>query len=264
MNKQRFIKTVLIVIIIGCFGYFAFYLINAKISDLASNNLSGIKKEDVGFDTDRDSVLKVESEHYVISKEDKVLSEYKNLYLKNENLIGWLKIDDTNIDYPVMQSLNGSGDYYLNHDFDGNEDRNGTLFLDDNCDVIDRSDNLIIYGHNMKSGQMFGGLTAYKSESFFESHKLVRFDTIYEKGMYEVAFVFQTKVYNEADITFKYYQFIEPNSKEEFESGVRQMKEMSLYDTGVDVEFGDKLISMSTCDYDETNGRFVVVAKKCE
>lgn len=257
MNYNRIIRSILLLIVIICFGYFAYYYLSAELKNKSSDKLSGMKET-----VETDSVLRTEDGHYVVTKEDKVLPKYKNLYLKNKNLIGWIKIDDTNIDYPVMQSVNGNGEFYLDHDYDGNEDRNGTLFLDDDCDALRPSDNLIIYGHNMKSGQMFGGLDNYKSESYFENHKLVRFDTIYTEGIYEVAFVFQTRVYSEADITFKYYQFIEPNSQEEFESGIREMREMSLYDTGVEVEYGDKLISLSTCDYDESNGRFVVVCRK--
>lgn len=261
MDRNTLIRTILVIIMVGCFGYLIFNQVNTKLHLLDSDSLSTLKKND-DLKADRSNVLSVESHHYEVKKEDRILSEYKSLYLKNKNLIGWLKIDDTNIDYPVMQSINKNGDFYLNHDFDGNEDRNGTLFMDDECDAMKPSDNLIIYGHNMKSGLMFGGLSKYKSQDYYEKHKQIRFDTIYKKGIYEIAFAFSTKVYSEADITFKYYQFIEPNSKEEFDSGIKEMAAMSLYDTGVKIEYGDELISLSTCDYDESNGRFVVVAKR--
>lgn len=241
-------------------GYVAFYYINATISQRKADKLSDIKTGDFTIREEEPKVFAQKVD--VVSLEPEVLDKYKTLYEKNKNLIGWLKIADTNIDYPVMQSLNGKGDYYLNHDFDGNEDRNGTLFMDNACDAMLPSDNLIIYGHNMKSGKMFGELTKYKSKDFYLAHSKIAFDTIYKRGTYEVMYVFNTHIYSEGEITFKYYQFIEPNSEEEFDSAMRSMASMSMYDTGVEAKWGDDLITLSTCDYDENDGRFVVVAKK--
>ena len=258
-------KTFLILIVAACAIYLTWYYVSAHIKSRHADELAEMREKKLQqLDENKGDVLKIDTEHYVVKKEDVVLEKYKSLYLKNKNLIGWIKIDDTNIDYPVMKSINGNGEFYLDHDYNGNEDHNGTLFMDDKCDPIGPSDNLIIYGHNMKSGQMFGELDNYKSESFYQKHKYVCFDTIYSEGIYEVIFAFQSKVYSEADITFKYYQFIEPNSKEEFDSGIEAMRQMSIYDTGAEVEYSDQLITLSTCDYDESNGRFVVVCKRVD
>lgn len=189
-----------------------------------------------------------------------VLEEYKLLYNKNKKLIGWLKIDDTNIDYPVMQTNNN--EYYLDHNINQEKDRNGALFLDKNCNVVKRSTNLIIYGHHMKSGRMFGNLDDYESEKYYKKHPIIQFDTIYEKGTYEIMYVFRSKVYKEDEVVFKYYQFIECYSEKEFESNMQEMAKISLYDTGVKAEYGDKLLTLSTCDSTVEDGRFVVVAKK--
>ena len=191
-----------------------------------------------------------------------VLEEYKKLYNSNKKLIGWLKIDDTNIDYPVMQTNNN--EYYLDHNMNQEKDRNGALFLDKDCDVINRSTNLIIYGHHMKSGRMFGNLDDYKSEKYYKKHPIIQFDTIYEKGTYEIMYVFRSKVYNEGEVVFKYYQFIDCYSEQEFESNMKEMAALSLYDTGVKAEYGDKLLTLSTCDSTVDDGRFVVVAKKVD
>ena len=114
------------------------------------------------------------------TKEDstlpEVLDEYKKLYNSNKKLIGWLKIDDTNIDYPVMQTNNN--EYYLEHNMNQEKDRNGALFLDKDCNVVKRSTNLIIYGHHMKSGRMFGNLDDYESEKYYKKHPIILFDTI--------------------------------------------------------------------------------------
>ena len=109
---------------------------------------------------------------------------------------------------------------------------------------------------------MFGGLQKYAKESYAQKHSTIQFDTIYEKGTYQVMYVFRSKVYNENDIVFKYYQFIEANSEEEFNSYMKEMEAVSLYDTGVTASFGDRILTLSTCDYSQDDGRFVVVAKR--
>lgn len=189
-----------------------------------------------------------------------VLEEFKILLNKNQKLIGWLKIDDTNIDYPVMQTTDN--EYYLDHNLNQEYDKNGSIFMDKDCDVLEPSTNYILYGHHMKSGQMFGGLDQYSSEKYYEEHPYIQFDTIYEKGIYQVMYVFRSHVYSEGEIAFKYYQFIDVNSEQEFDSYMQEMAEMSYYDTGVTAEYGDQLLTLSTCDYQERDGRFVVVAKK--
>ena len=196
-----------------------------------------------------------------------VLEEYKTLFNKNKSLIGWIKIADTNgegvfIDYPVMQSQDS--EYYLTHNFYQEYDKNGSIFLDPACDIVHRSTNLIIYGHHMKSGEMFGNLDRYSSEAFYKEHRYIQFDTIYEKGTYEVMYVFRSRIYNEDEIVFKYYQFIDVDSEAEFYSNMNEMEQLALYDTGVTAVYGDELLTLSTCDYQETNGRFVVVAKRID
>ena len=189
-----------------------------------------------------------------------ILPEYQTLYSLNKRLIGWVKIDDTYIDYPVLQTVNN--DYYLNHNFDQEEDKNGSIFLDKDCSIYPRSTNIILYGLHMRICRMFGLLYKYSSEKFYKEHKYIQFDTIYEKGTYEVMYVFRSKIYEESEIVFKYYQFTDAVSETEFESNMKQMADMSLYDTGVSAGYGDELLTLSTCDYYTSDGRFVVVAKK--
>jgi len=109
---------------------------------------------------------------------------------------------------------------------------------------------------------MFGTLDDYSDENYYKKHPTIQFDTIYEKGTYEIMYVFRSKVYSEEDITFKYYQFINATSEKEFNSYLKEMADMSLYDTGVTASYGDQLLTLSTCDYQEEQGRFVVVAKR--
>ncbi len=193
-----------------------------------------------------------------------VLEEYKTIYNQHKKLIGWLKFDDIDIGgkygFPVMQT--GDNEFFLSHDIEMKEDQNGTIFMDTNCDVLEPSDNFILYGHHMKSGAMFGNLDHYAREEYWKKYPYLEFDTIYEKGTYQVMYVFRSHVYSEEEIAFKYYQFIDAISEQEFDSYMEEMAEMSLYDTGVTASFGDQLLTLSTCDYQEADGRFVVVAKK--
>ncbi|MCR5509332.1 MAG: class B sortase [Lachnospiraceae bacterium] len=200
---------------------------------------------------------------FTLAEEDEIpdiLDEYKNVYIKNKSVIGWITIDGTNIDYPVMQTVNN--EYYLNHNFDGKEDNNGSIFMDCNCNAMFRSTNLIIYGHHMKSGKMFGNLKKYESEDYCKEHNLIKFDTIYEKGLYEVMYVFRDTIKDAGNVGFKYYQFIDAASEEEFDSNMNAMAEMSLYDTGVTAKYGDQLLTLSTCNGSTSTARFVVVAKR--
>lgn len=237
------------------FGYLgAYYQVSAK-SAKEFEELSALKE--AGASGTRE--VKIHLTDDTVETPD-ILPEYELVHQKNQRLIGWVKIDDTIVDYPVMQTVNN--EYYLDHNFNQEEDRNGCIFMDYQCDVVKGCDNIILYGHHMKSGKMFGSLNKYSKESYYEAHPVIQFDTIYEKGTYQVMYVFRSKVYSEEEVTFKYYQFINAASEKEFNSAMNEMAALSLYDTGVTAGYGDKLLTLSTCDYQEKEGRFVVVAKK--
>lgn len=257
-RRRKLLVFLCSVIAIGCFGYFGVYSFFVEKNEADYENLSQLK----GNSALTGSLFRGVTIHYTEEEEVnlEVLEEYQTLYNKNKRLIGWLKIDDTNIDYPVMQTTNN--EYYLDHNFNQEYDKNGSLFLDKDCDVVHRNTNLIIYGHHMKSGRMFGNLNSYSSREYGEKHSQIQFDTIYEKGTYEVMYVFRSRIYNEDEVVFKYYQFLNADSAVEFDSYMQEMAALSLYDTGVTASYGDELLTLSTCDSSETDGRFVVVAKK--
>ena len=259
-KRRKMIVILASVVAIACFGYFGVYYFYADRTNRSYEALADLKGSEALTDTKENK--NDFSLHKSSVRLPDVLDEYKTLYNKNKKLIGWLKIDDTNIDYPVMQTSNN--EYYLDHNFNQEYDKNGSLFLDCDCTVYPRSTNLIIYGHHMKSGSMFGNLQKYAKESYGKEHAIIQFDSIYEKATYQVMYVFRSQVYNENDIVFKYYQFIEANSKEEFDSYMNEMAAMSLYDTGVTASYGDSLLTLSTCDSSQTDGRFVVVAKRIQ
>lgn len=257
-RRRRLLVILCSVVAAGCFGYFGVYSFFVERNEMDYENLSQLK----GNSALTGSLFRGVTIHYTEEEEIEleVLEEYQTLYNKNKKLIGWLKIDDTIIDYPVMQTANN--EYYLDHNFNQEYDKNGSLFLDKDCDVVRRNTNLIIYGHHMKSGKMFGNLNNYSSEEYGKKHALIQFDTIYEKGTYEVMYVFRSRIYNEDEVVFKYYQFFDAASEAEFNSNMQEMAALSLYDTGVTARYGDELLTLSTCDSSEADGRFVVVAKR--
>ncbi|MBD5467116.1 MAG: class B sortase [Lachnospiraceae bacterium] len=259
-RQRRLFIVACAVVAAVCIGYFGYYQFMASRTQSSYEALAELREKDPATLPEIQVTVRDEAgeEEIILT----VLDEYKTLYNKNRSLIGWLKIDDTNIDYPVMQSPDPN--YYLTHNFNQEHDNNGSIFLDPDCDIVHRNTNLILYGHHMRSGKMFGSLDSYSSESFYEEHKYITFDTIYERGTYEVMYVFRSHIYNEDEIVFKYYQFIDVDSEQEFYSNMNEMAEMSLYDTGVTAVYGDKLLTLSTCDYREENGRFVVVAKRID
>ena len=177
--------------------------------------------------------------------------------------MGWIKVEDTNINYPVVQSVN-EPNFYLKHKFDKTYSAYGCPYVQENCDVQKPSDNIIIYGHHMNDGSMFTGLMKYRNKSFWEGHKTITFDTLTDRHQYEVIAVFKTVVYTDSSDSFKYYEFTDAENVVEFDAYVAKCKELSLYDTGVSAEYGDKLISLSTCEYSRNNGRLVVVAKRVD
>jgi len=185
-----------------------------------------------------------------------VYDQYGTLFEQNPDMIGWIAIDGTTIDYPVMQTSDRP-DFYLKHNFEKEYSDYGVPYAAEGCSIDPQSDNITIFGHHMKSGKMFGALESYKKEAFYREHPIIRFNTRAGFGTYEIIAVFRT-----TPARFPYNRFTNAADKTEFDKYVRRSKAFSFYDTGVTVEYGDKLITLSTCEYSEQNSRLVVVAKK--
>ena len=187
-----------------------------------------------------------------------ILPQYREIYDRNHDFVGWLSIPDTIIDYPVMQSV--VNDYYLKRDFYGSYNANGELILDNQCDPYTPSYNLIISGHNMRSGAKFGNMAEFDSYDYWRTHKLLKFDTLMTEGDYVIVAAFRSAVYTSDAQGFRYMTIFE--DEPEFEKWIAKVHSNQLYDTHVDCAFGDQFITLSTCAYHQTNGRFVVVARK--
>lgn len=185
--------------------------------------------------------------------------KYTELNAQNSDFMGWLRIDDTGIDYPVMQSKDDP-DFYLKHNFSKEYSHFGIPYMQENCGLS--SDNIIIYGHNIKSKSMFNELTDYKDKAFYTAHKYITFDTLNEHRTYAVIAAFKTVAYSDRGV--QYYDFVNANTEEEFNAYVEKCKALSFYDTGITAEYGDKLLTLSTCEYSQENGRLAVVSKLIE
>jgi sortase B len=190
--------------------------------------------------------------------ETKILAEYKPIYEKNHDMVGWLKIDGTPIDYPILQRVDE--EYYLTHDFFQKKNANGQLILDAACDPYAPSLNLVISGHNMKSGKMFGNLQSYASERFARKHPFIEFDTLFRRGRYLVVTAFYTWDHEAREDGLRYN--VDIRYSRQLGTFLDQLEPLKLYDTGAEIEFGDELLMLSTCSYQTADGRFVVIARR--
>lgn len=270
-NKGRFwlIKAVLLAIMMICLipvgqAYYLSWKHERQQDELRERLLMEENVQGDGLTKDTDSSKENWSIRVGVSEEEDMLEpvmlqRFEKLYEENHDLAAWLFIEGMSIDYPVMQC--GDDEYYLHHDFYGNEDKYGCLYVRNSADLISGT-NFIIYGHDMKDGSMFGALDLYQKEGFYLEHPMISFDTLYEERTYEIIAVFRSRVYSEKEEVFKYYEFYQADAQEEFDDFYRNIKELSLYDTGVTAEFGDTFLTLSTCDYYVEDGRFVVVAKR--
>lgn len=198
------------------------------------------------------------------SQTARVLPAYRALYEENPDLVGWLRIEGADVDLPVVQTP-GDNEYYLRRGFDGYYAPGGTLFLDERCSVApeDPTADWLVYGHNMSDGSMFGHLTRYREEAFWREHPTFTFDTIYETGTWQIVAALDTTL--GAD-ELPYYTFFDADSKREWEQRVDAILDLALYDTGVQPEYGQQLLLLSTCGDHRpgTDARFALLAVQAE
>ena len=191
-------------------------------------------------------------------EQEETVINIDRLYTINSDIVGWLKIDNTTINYPIMQTKNNPN-YYLHRDFYKKYSSYGTPYMSEECN-INTSNNIVIYGHHMNHKKVFGALEDYKSREFYENHKIIEFTTLEEKQKYEIFAVFKTVVYTKN--TFKYYNFVNFNSEDEFSTFINKCKQLSFYETNIKPKYEDKFITLSTCEYSNKNGRLVIIARK--
>lgn len=234
-----------------------------------------IKEVETQDDKKEEEILQREQ----VYEEQQILPQYKSLYYKNEDFYGWIRTDE--LDLPVMYTpQKGRENFYEYRNFEKEYSRSGSIYIDYRCEP--QGNNYLIYGHNMKDLSMFGCLSSYKDESFYEKHRYIKFDTIYEEGEYEIISVSKAfikpddleepTIQNNSKVPYKevsneeylFYNHVMLNTEEEFEEYVEWMKENSYYETNISAQYGDKLITLCTCTNTKKwqNERLLVVAKK--
>lgn len=246
---RKIILVICLIVFVGSAGVLLDYFINGMREQ---NALEGLKD----MQTDREDL---------VTDKGTVIGKYADLYLANSDIIGWVTVDDTHIDYPVMQTQDDP-EFYLHRGFDKEYAASGVPFMDAASDIFVPTSNFLIYGHNMKNGTMFHDLLEYDSKDFFEEHPTFKFDTIYKggQGTYQVIAAGYTQIYPEDSTEFKYYQYAAIMTESEFYEYLRGVKSLSSYDTGVTAEYGDQLVTLSTCAYHVEDGRFFVVGKRTD
>jgi len=257
VNKKKKVLDLIMIVsflaVLIIFFLFMNYLKDNKENEEIADNLKDLIGETVATGGDATEECGEEEIEYV---------DFSNILAVNLDFVGWLQIQDTAIDYPVVyrpDDTQGSY-YYLKRDFYGNSNSGGTLFVDYRNNVRE-DNNIIIYGHKMRAGTMFAALLKYEDEEFYKEHKYISFNTIYGCGTYEVIAAFRTNVKSANSDDFKYYDYAGNLSAADYEEYVGNCKNLTSYDTA-DAEDGERLITLSTCAYHTYNGRFVVVAKQ--
>ena len=272
MKKTVYILTIILLLLV--FGVSAFmvgsYIIEGKQQEERFNELAAMKDnvprpteqaQEPADPTDSTEETLPEGTFHAddIRDENGILKKYSEIYKLNNDLVGWIQIEGTKLDYPVMQTPDNPN-FYLYKDFDKKQSARGSIYVREECDLLEPSDNITIYGHNMRDGSMFEALNDYVHKETWENNSLIFFDTLYDYHVYEIFAVFKTS----ANIGegFTYHHMIDAEDEAAFDKFVDTCKRLSFYDTGLTPQYGDKLICLSTCEYTLNNGRLVVAAMR--
>lgn len=199
-------------------------------------------------------------EETINQKNERILKVQK-LQEENPDIVGWLEIEGTSINYPVLQG--NDNEYYMTHNYKKQKSKNGSIFLTKDYNWSIPSSNLLIYGHNLSNGTMFQELLKYEKEDFYKKHPIIRFTTNNEDAEYEIISAFKSRVYYKSEKNvFRYYYFVNAKTEAEYNEFVQNAKKASLYNIDKTAQYGDQLITLSTCSYHVEDGRFAVVGRK--
>lgn len=264
--------TVLILIIVACAGMIAAKLITDAQDKSEYTQLQGMKpsgtRPSMNLEATQPDSTEPEDDlpeqtdppapTVAPNIDDTVLFEYQALYEINRDMVGWIQIEGTSIDYPVVQTPEAPN-YYLRRNFYKEDATCGTIYAREACNINLPSDNVTLYGHNMRNGTMFADLHKFEKKSFWEKYRYVNFDTLNEYRTYEIVGVFRTTA-NQAG-GFAYQLFDTLATEERFNDYIAKCKSLQLYETGITPQFGDKLLTLSTCDKSIADGRLVVLCR---
>ena len=247
-----FINVILIFLIILSIIYILDFFLLKKEAAEESNLLNTIEIDENEINL-RDTKT--------IGKSSERIIKIRKLQKENPDIIGWLEIENTNINYPVLQGTDN--EYYMTHNYKKEKSKKGSIFLSKDYDWSIPSTNLLIYGHNLRNGTMFEELLKYENEEFYKEHPSIRFTTAKEDAEYAIIAVFKSRVYYQSESNvFRYYYFVNAKTQEEYNKFVENAKQASLYNIEETASNGEQLITLSTCSYHTEDGRFVVVGRK--
>ncbi len=205
-----------------------------------------------------DEINKIYQEYQENNESDE--SPITPLIYENDDVVGWVSIENTLLDYPVMHTPENP-EYYIRRNFYKEYSASGTPFIAEGCTLEPRSDQLIIYSHNNRNGTMFGSLTKYDDYQYYQENKEIYLTIHDQEETYEIfAVIYLDVTVDNGHLEF--YNFINASSEEQYHSYIDSLKQQSIYDTDVDVNYGDKLLTLAACSYHSENGRLIVVAKK--
>lgn len=262
-NQETNNRQILIAFTIGELILFIMFIVGISYiyQYVAASNSNKQIYEEISSTITNEQALPTESE-----LETPVIPEnvQKVISLKEENqdVVGWIQIDDTIINYPVLQSTTDK-DYYLTHNYKKEKSKYGSIYLNQASNLTDTYSNSIIYGHNMKDEQMFNSLLKYQNKVFYDEHSSIKVATENEENEYTIVCVFKSKVfYQDDENVFRYYQYTNLDDEKTYNNYINNCKKIQLYDTGITANYGEQLITLTTCEYSQDNGRFVIVAKK--
>ena len=260
------IYTILALLIILSIIYIANNLLSKKQAIQESQLLDKIEIDEnqvkeTNETTEEANITTQENIEETINQQTERILKVQKLQEENSDIVGWLEIEGTSINYPVLQGTDN--EYYMTHNYKKQKSKNGSIFLTKDYDWSIPSSNLLIYGHNLNNGTMFQELLKYEKEEFYKEHPIIRFTTNKEDVEYEIISVFKSRVYYKTEKNvFRYYFFVNANSEVEYNEFVQNAKKASLYDIDKTAQFGDQLITLSTCSYHVEDGRFAVVGRK--
>lgn len=188
-----------------------------------------------------------------------ILRNFEELISVNKDIKGWIRIDNTNIDYPIVQSDEPS--FYLSHDFKRSQSRYGSIFIDSLCKLGAESKNVILHGHHMRDGKMFAGLMKFSDLDFYKETPIITFDSISNRMKWKIISIFKTNTRPDQGEIFNYIRTSFIND-EDFLNYIYNIKIRSLIDIPVDINEDDRIVTLSTCSYEFEDFRTVLVARK--
>lgn len=265
---RKIIFGISLLVFLGTLAIIIYYFGTRYMEESERDDLKGLITENTTEDS-TDSTSTTEQtdkglDYYII---DGVIvqAKFKDIYLKNHDFIGWLEAKNTKIDYPVVYTPDNI-QYYIRKNFDKDYSIAGTLLVGEGTDlsVNNLSENTIIYGHNMNDNSMFGGLFDYEDEDYYKRHRYIEFDSLERNGKYEVIATFKTTVNMTPGYEgFDVYTGVNMDKKQ-FDEYVKTCLEKTPYKTVDSVDYSEKLLTLSTCSYHNSYGRYVVIARLVE